>query len=259
MRLHSGLALFQIESCLLSFFLLVIFLSQSHASSHKDHHLHLHQLGERGTTGIVVSRNNTSENSTATNAESLVQNALKALAVMNKGRLEHAQLNKYEFQNASTIKEAAIPAPPLDYTDVISNSSSSATKLRRNTNGTTTGNATNNFAYTIPSELAEAAKILAESTPPTPSTGNHSLVAAQIQEKYRLRVNDTNMPPQVHRRSNGLAGYVPAEVSMETIVTSNETVNSIMAKRATSTFWMETMTQTGASPFAPSDYKVFGH
>ncbi|KMU92714.1 hypothetical protein CIHG_10500 [Coccidioides immitis H538.4] len=86
--------------------------------------------------------------------------------------------------------------------------------------------------------------------------GNHSLVAAQIQEKYKLKGNDTNTPPQSYVRPNGLEGYIVYPENMQEVITGwNDSFT--LEKRAAQQYWMIDMAQHGVSPFAPSGYKVW--
>lgn len=112
------------------------------------------------------------------------------MAVANKLRLENVQYNTYKFLNSTTINQMTHPAPPLDYNH-------NTTLQKRNTANATVSSNSTSFSYTIPSELAEAARVLAEASPPAPSASNHAEVAAKIRTKYKRRVNDTNAMPQV--------------------------------------------------------------
>jgi hypothetical protein len=243
---------------LLSILGLVLLLNHCHAAGHGHHeqHKHLHR-GSAPAVGIHASSNNTISNSSLTNPEMMVKNALESLARMNKGRLENPQQNRYQFQNISTIEDTKAKAPPLDYSNKNNtNASETNGRARRALNLKDPADSSKAYSYSIPPELVEAARVVAESTPPSHSTGNHSLAAALIQEKYKLKVNDTNMPQQSHRHTNGLTGTVNADVEMQLVISSNETATSQLAKRATQQYWMTTMAQKGASPFAPSGYKV---
>ncbi|KAK1466641.1 hypothetical protein CCUS01_07251 [Colletotrichum cuscutae] len=136
------------------------------------------------------------KNSSAAN---IVEEALAALKLLNKARVENPHFNN---QNNSS---AEISAP--------------------------------NFS--ISPELAEAAKVLAESTPQVPK-GNHSEVAKAIREKYVHKTNDTNTPESLKTPEGRLLVYGDDKLS----------------KRAEE-WWMVSMGSSGTSPFAPSGYKVW--
>lgn len=115
-------------------------------------------------------------------------------------------------------------------------------------------NSTVNYGYSIPDELREAAKIVAESTPPSPPTGNHSAVTALMDEKYGTGNQDTHVPSQAFHAYNGLSQIV-LENNDTVPVEGNESKGGL-EKRSAISWWMATMTQRGNSPYAPSGYKV---
>ncbi|KAJ5639538.1 uncharacterized protein N7484_007400 [Penicillium longicatenatum] len=186
-----------------------------------------------------------------------VAQALEVLAVLNKERYENVTYNKYEFVDAHEVVGQKINAPPLNYTseDIERLSSSSKTEKRDETNG----NPTDRVVYSISPELAEAARILAESKPPTPSTGEEARLARDARMKYHSLVNDTNTPQQAHRHSNGLYEY--ADMLMDQMLlgdrSSVDKDDKLVKRASPSSYWLEDMEQLGASPYAPSGYKVF--
>src|SRR5262249_9227502 len=117
----------------------------------------------------------------------LIKNAHLALSYINKLRVEQPTLNKYELADASELEAQGL-ANALD----INNYGPNSTLLQRRDNSTDAENAKPS-PYSIPPELAEAARIVAEASAQLP-TGNHSDVAAAIVAKYQHHSNDTNKP-----------------------------------------------------------------
>lgn len=225
-----------------------------HQHDHRhDIHAKLHGEYRREVPSSVASAHHISPTglSPASNGDSdaaaAVARALKVLRVRNKERLEHVQYNKYEFSTPKKVKSADYASLPLDYSqeavDQVENSES--TLERRDSN------LTPDYGYSIPSKLKEAARIVAESKPPSPSTGNHSAVAAQMRVKYGLGTKDTLAAPQTLRAYDGLSEYV-----FDTNSTNPTTNDHELKARGSSAWWMATMAQRGSSPFAPSGYKV---
>ncbi|KAG2000883.1 hypothetical protein GB937_010729 [Aspergillus fischeri] len=214
-------------------------------------------------------------------AKQLVNNALRTLSVVNKIRLDHIQFNKYEYKTPVT---PAKPAAPLDVEEAADGRKRRAANNKRRQDG----NGTQTFTYSIPDELRQAARLVAETTPPAKPEGDHENIAAQIRKKYALRNNDTNMPPQKLRMPDGLTQYADGweERGLPFLVNGNSTsaissehrnddkdtiqqrdypwdfqpAASITARGNTSAsteYWMVTMQQRGSSPFAPAGYKVW--
>ncbi|RSL89261.1 hypothetical protein CDV31_015909 [Fusarium ambrosium] len=159
--------------------------------------------------------------------------SLITLSDVNKARVEYPSFNKYELASDANMSLA----DPLDY-------SVNATKRRRDVSNSGEGNNGTGLAapYTIPSELKDAARIVAESKPQKP-TGDHAQVAAKIRAKYDHKLNDTNAPSPLDR-PDGLLGTFGPDVEQKTL------------KRA-SGYWMVDMAQLGSAPYAPSGYKVW--
>ncbi|RLL97668.1 hypothetical protein CFD26_105896 [Aspergillus turcosus] len=179
----------------------------------------------------------------------MVKNALAVLAQVNKDRVQNPNFNQYALEEPQPIKESFATAPPLDYSpEAVEN----ARLLKREAPSTTTRG---NKAYSIPPELARAAKIVAESVDNTPS-GNHSDVAADIRRKYGQGKRHTNNPPQALVQSNGLYDFQSfAEIANVSLVDQESTTG--LQKRAPSLYWMPQMEKNGRSPFAPDGYKIW--
>lgn len=232
----------------------------SHAHQHVHPRAHSHNSHgdnlRRGVAREPVNAPAPSKPDSSTSlqeAKDTVNRALKALAIANKLRLDHPQYNKYEFRNASEIAHGFKIAPPLSYG--LSNNSSNAPSSKRlsrslpaNTSTTATSNAS--YAYSIPNELANAARIVAEAE----AVGNSGLNLA-VQSSPLPGTNDTNSMAQALLQPDGLHGYVP-NVTVATIVSKNAP-DATLSKRDTSTFWMENMKHNEVSPFAPPGYKVW--
>ncbi|KAK3896852.1 pectin lyase fold/virulence factor, partial [Staphylotrichum tortipilum] len=109
------------------------------------------------------------------------------------------------------------------------------------------GNA-NSQGYHIPPELAEAARILAESSPQLP-TGNHSEVVASARSKFIRHggptSDKTNTPLHLQTPEGRLSVYDGVGGS------SQESGN------ASNGYWMLDMASQGARPLAPSGYQVW--
>lgn len=189
-------------------------------SNHHHHESHQHQQSHHGLTAR--------DNATLSDAASLVEQALATLAKVNKARVEQPSRNKYELMSDSELSTQSL-AEPLDY---------SAKRRRELEEDGSSSNITTSVPYTIPSELVDAARIVAESQSQKPS-GDHGKVAEAIRAKYSHKLNDTNVPSPLDRPGGLLGTFGPDGKN----------------KRA-STYWMSEMSQLGAAPFAPSGYKV---
>ncbi|PTB47605.1 carbohydrate-binding module family 50 protein [Trichoderma harzianum CBS 226.95] len=159
--------------------------------------------------------------------------AIKAAAIRNKARLESPHFNKDEF--ASPSREPSL-APPLRI--VNETSTLSAREISQQN--------VSSSAYTIPPEVVEAARIMAESTPQQPA-GDHADIAARIKQKYSHKLNDTNAPKHLGTPEGRLGAWaMPDSVG-----------NSSEVLKRDSSYWMLTMPQLGSNPYAPSGYKVW--
>ncbi|KAJ3952539.1 hypothetical protein N0V92_011011 [Colletotrichum tropicale] len=170
-------------------------------------------------------------------AASLVEEALSALKILNKARLENPHFNKYEFRRVAASKLA----PALDAPSIIKNQTT--LRRRQTQDNSTAGTQAPN--YSISPELAAAAKFLAEATPQLP-LGNHSEVASAMRRKYAHKTNDTNVPPSLKTPEGRLSVYGDED----------DITTSGIAKRADD-WWMVAMGTSGASPFAPTGYKLW--
>ncbi|KAH2531787.1 hypothetical protein KXW97_009463, partial [Aspergillus fumigatus] len=186
--------------------------------------------------------------STTSNAADVVHRALAILAHVNRERVEYPNFNKNQFQSASSATDRVSTAEPLDYSPAALKNVSLKARQSPEHNGSTT--------YIIPAELAEAARILAESEPQQPQ-GDHSDVAARMRRKYRTKGNDTNTPSQALIRPNGLLDFSPFGTSTIEYNANISTGGAIEKRDTPSEYWMSSMEKNGASPFAPESYKVW--
>lgn len=236
---------------------------------HAHHsHEHLHQHFNRQNVASISVTVSSSSATTSTSPQfgnsdtaTKVSEALKALAVVNKLRVDNVNFNRYSIANAKDMTRERINAPPLDYSrgavsrlSALQNTSESESSKEKRQESTNTNSG---FAYTIPKDLADTARALAESVPPTASTGEEEALVAKVHTKHRSKTKDTNRPPQRLQHLNGLFGYILDE---QTVLQPSDlqSENSTLVKRAASgsNYWLANLQQNAASPFAPSGYKV---
>ncbi|RYP21256.1 hypothetical protein DL767_009308 [Monosporascus sp. MG133] len=225
-----------LRSLVLTIFLFASHITQILGAYHHARHHHGHHLPKQDYLHSNLQARNASNSSTAA---ALVEEALAALSLLNKARVQNPHFNKYEFQSGIAPPNLA---PALDASSLVNN----GTALRRRQqqgNGTAEVVAT---SYSISPELAEAARIMAEATPQV-SSGNHSEVAAAMRKKYAHRTNDTNVPPALKTPEGRLSVYGDGDEAIS---------GGVTAKRA-GEWWMVGMGPTGVSPFAPKGYKVW--
>ncbi|KAM0313289.1 hypothetical protein ACHAPQ_012073, partial [Fusarium lateritium] len=169
---------------------------------------------------------------TNSDAQALVEQALKVLAVVNKDRIENPVFNENKREDPD---EEYKPAPLLDYETDPQEIPTSRIARRDESNSTVLG------SYRIPKELAEAAAIVAESTTQKPK-GDHEDVAARIRKKYTPAfLNDTNTPEELQAPEGRLSTYA----------------GEGLEKRASGYWLIDDQKFPGVSPFSPSGYKVW--
>jgi len=105
-------------------------------------------------------------------------------------------------------------------------------------------NETSPGAYTIPPELIQAARLLAEANTLVPE-GNHTDVAAAMKAKYGHKHRDTNRPKKLKQPEGLLSIFGTGHESNDTSVSKRD-----------SGYWMVDMAQRGLAPYASSGYKV---
>lgn len=165
---------------------------------------------------------------TVQDAKSMVRQALKALAVVNKDRINHPAFNKHEFKEVTAEQPAAL----LRY------KSEPASLSRRNTAGDDDNSSS---GYRIPTELSHAARVLAESTPQEPK-GNHSQVAEAARKKHSKGGSADTNTPKPRKTPEGLL---------------SKFAESPKEKRASGYWMIDDQKHPGKSPYATPDYKVW--
>lgn len=209
-------------------FLAIVVASHNHNHNHNHHnHQKLANTVSHGPRSV--------ENKTLSDVEKLVQEAIKAAAARNKARLESPHFNKDEFASPSREPSLAPPLHIANGTSILSARGASQQNV-------------SSSAYTIPQEVVEAARIMAESTLQQP-IGDHEAIAARIKHKYSHKLNDTNAPKHLGTPEGRLGAWaLPDSVG-----------NSSEVLKRASSYWMLNMPPLGYSPFAPSGYKVRLH
>jgi len=246
--------------CLLSLFL--VFSVSAHRG-HEDGHNHLHHLVRKGPLlarrGIL---NGTRTN--LTSPEAILERAQAIIAQKNKARLENPSFNKHEFLAPEELAKLGMPAPPLNLNVLPGDNSTVAARLKRrqSLNDTTSAaaDADDKSAYTLPDEVIEAARIIAESTPQVP-TGDHADVAAAMRAKYGSNsAGGSQRPPKLQRPMGGLGrfgdGVEYSSNSTAVDLGSDGPDDASRVAKRDYGFWMADMAQLGASPYAPAGYKV---
>ncbi|KAI8676052.1 Glucan 1,3-beta-glucosidase [Fusarium keratoplasticum] len=119
--------------------------------------------------------------------------------------------------------------------------------------------------YVVPTELVEAASILAEATP-LPQDGSPKFLAESETVSSKRGHADTYAMPPVLRKGDGLHEYGPElgqayrfGDNKSQVVQPGQTKEngSHDEKRSASHWWMASIKQRGSSPFAPEGYKVW--
>lgn len=186
-------------------------------------------------------------------AEDIIARFQQAMAVANQAILEAPKENA---PNSTTRAGKRTWARPLNYSRE-SDRHDNVAVSRGRINGSAASSTRK--SYTVPPEVAEAARILAEANPPPPSDYDSILadVRAQVARR-KTHLADTNVMPQKTQHPSGLFEYV-AQAGPAIMVENDtdETDATKFSKRAATSFWMETMDQRGSAPYAPADYKVW--
>ncbi|RPA79578.1 pectin lyase-like protein [Ascobolus immersus RN42] len=225
-----------------------------HQHGHHQHHHRKHVREVHDNSSNPKSYESATGNSKLSPdlAKEQIMSALKALSVVNRLRLQNIRFNTNEFANVSSRDDLPNTAPPLDL-DVALEDLTVAEKrwIKKRKAATGSKNTTETYSYSIPDELREAARLVAELSPPETPQGDHESIAAKMRKKYALKTNDTNVPKQSLVKVTGLEGNFP----FETVQTSS----SLDARdTAAGTYWMANMeVQRGSSPYAPTGYKVW--
>ncbi|KAK1767906.1 pectate lyase superfamily protein-domain-containing protein [Phialemonium atrogriseum] len=275
-----------LQQLLLFFLVSFLYAAQplvAHSHNHRTHdkiHQVLHEHHVRRNASSLAS--NGTAAAVPGSAEDIIARFQQAMAVANQAILEAPKENVPQVQNSTTRRRKRTKAQPLDYSGDF-HQHANGTVFRRGTNGTTVSGSNSNSttftreSYTVPPEVAEAARILAEANPLPPA--DYDVLLADVRArmaKRKVHLNDTNMMPQKMQRPSGLVEYVPPAELAITVQNGTQVAgpehpvddylddtdeeadpSAKLAKRAATTFWMETMTQRGSAPYAPAGYKVW--
>ncbi|WYZ42188.1 hypothetical protein EsH8_V_001083 [Colletotrichum jinshuiense] len=268
---------------LLVFFLVTfLFVAQplvAHSHNHRSHekaHQLIHEHHARSDESSQAS--NGTAAAVPGSAKDIIARFQQAMAVANQAILEAPKVNVPEVQNSTTRRRKRTKAKPLDYSGDFQKHAN-GTVFRRASNETSgPGSNSTTFtreSYTVPADVAEAARVLAEANPLPPVDYDALLsdVRARM-AKRKVHFNDTNIMPQKIQRPSGLVEYVAAPELAITVQNGTQVAgpehpndslkdadeadaSAKLAKRAATTFWMETMTQRGSAPYAPAGYEVW--
>ncbi|GAT20988.1 hypothetical protein RIB2604_00900080 [Aspergillus luchuensis] len=214
------------------------------SASQHGHHTH-HHLYRR--------HNGTESAESDGSAKHVVEEALKALRIANKLRVENSQFNKWEFQDSTSQDKGLTDVPLSDYSDSTKNVSLAQLNRRSSTNDSSSLGSNPKYGYTLSPAIVKAAKEVAESEKPTPSDIDYASIASKIRAKWSAGTNDTNAMVQKLSRSNGLDQYTSSGQPDGLQEPTEEGVS----KRDTSSYWMASVEKNGASPYAAFGYKIW--
>ena len=248
--------------CFLSLFLAFSPVFARH--SHEGRHNQVHQvLRKSSLVARPGSLNGTRTN--LTSPEAILERAQEIIAQKNKARLENPSFNKHEFLAPEELAKLGKPAPPLDLNALPGDNSTVAARVKRRQshNDTTAAEAAadDKSPYTLPDEVIEAARIVAESVPQIP-TGDQPDVATSMRAKYGGNsAGGSHRPAKLQRPLGGLARfgdgveYSSNSTAVDAGSDGPDDAASHVAKRNYG-YWMADMAQLGASPYTPAGYKV---
>ena len=218
------------------------------------HHSHLHSQYHSHKRS---SNDSSHDGSDLDAARKLLAAGQAAMAHANRAIIASPRPNRLEVLNSTELRRTQEAPPPLNY----HNATAISLKVRNLGNGTT-----EDLRYSVPNELIEAARLLSENWKPSPKDLGDSYAAdvQHLKDNFMYKVNDTNMMPPILQYDSGLLKPVnePPSAFRYSANESDIAVNVVgeegdVHKRATSDWWMATISQRGSSPFAPSGYKVW--
>ncbi|GLA96386.1 hypothetical protein AtubIFM57143_003851 [Aspergillus tubingensis] len=214
------------------------------SASQHGHHTHLH----------LYRRHNGTESAESDGSpKHIVEEALKALRIANKLRVENSQFNKWEFQDNTSQDKGLTDVPLSDYSDSTKNVSLAQLNRRSSINDSSALESNPKYGYTLSPAIVKAAKDVAESEKPTPWDIDYASIASKVRAKWSAGTNDTNAMVQKLSRSNGLDQYT----SFGQPDGLQEPTEEGVSKRDTSSYWMASVEKNGASPYAAFGYKVW--
>jgi len=184
----------------------------------------------------------------------------KAMAKANRALLGSPSPNVYRHLNRTELQQARGTAKPLAYGPSLRNDKEDDENL------------SNRASYTIPPEVINAARIMAEANPPQP--GNYRVLLRTLKKRRGVsHVNDTNIMAQRIQRPSGLVEYVPPDELAVTYQNDTQVAGPPESEPQPNLFanpddeeseeneiyWQETLPQLGRAPFAsdPATYQVW--
>ncbi|EKJ74240.1 hypothetical protein FPSE_05537 [Fusarium pseudograminearum CS3096] len=221
------------------------------------HHSHLHSEHSHHHGHKRASNGSSSDGSGLDAARKILAAGQAAMAHANHAIIANPRPNRLEVLNSTELRRTQKAPPPLEYR----NATTKSLKSRDTGNGTS-----KDLRYTIPDELIKAARLLSEAWKPSPEDldGGYASDVQHLKDTFLYKNNDTNMMPPMLQYDSGLIKPVHEPPSAFRY-SENETdaadhvINSDneLHKRASSDWWMATMSQRGSSPFAPTGYQVW--
>lgn len=215
------------------------------------HHSHLHSHHKR------ASNNSSHDGSSLQAARKLLAAGQAAMAHANRAIIANPRPNRLEVLNSTELRKTQKAPPPLDYRNITSKS----LKARDSGNGTS-----KDLRYSVPDELIQAARLLSENWKPSSEEldGGYAADVQHLKDTFLYKNNDTNMMPPMLQYDSGLIKPVHEPPSAfrysenETDIDyASDGKDGNLHKRASSDWWMATISQRGSSPFAPSGYQVW--
>ncbi|EEU38415.1 uncharacterized protein NECHADRAFT_106587 [Fusarium vanettenii 77-13-4] len=241
----------------LRFLLFLLYMTLSvfatgHQHTHSKHsHLHSpHHSHKR------ASNSSSHDGSSLDEARKLLAAGQAAMAHANRAIIANPRPNRLEVLNATELAKAQEPPPPLDYRNV----TASSLKARDSGNGTA-----KDLRYSVPDELIKAARLLSENWKPSPKDldGGYAADVQHLKDDFMIKVNDTNMMPPMLQYDSGLIKHVEEPPSAFRYSANESDIaepaadkDESLGKRASTDWWMATISQRGSSPFAPSGYQA---
>lgn len=222
------------------------------ATGHHHSRLHSHHHGHKRAS------NSSSHNGSSLDAaRELLAAGQAAMARANRAIIANPRPNRLEVLNSTELRKAQKAPPPLYYRNVTTKS----LKARDSGNGTT-----EDLRYSVPDELVKAARLLSENWKPSSKDldGGYAADVQHLKDTFLYKTNGTNMMPPMLQYDSGLIKPVnePPSAFRYSANESDVAEHVIdkathLQKRASSDWWMATISQRGSSPFAPSGYQVW--
>ncbi|CAM1509011.1 Fc.00g027500.m01.CDS01 [Cosmosporella sp. VM-42] len=174
-------------------------------------------------------------------AKKLVEKGQSAMKIANAEILDRPQRSQNDRVESARLYG---PAPTLTYED------------RKRDAQNTSEYA---WSYTVPEELVEAARIMAEASPPSTDGRAEYRERTEAIRKERHQQKDTFAMAPVLQKPNGLNNFEDASETYRFSSNGSRGTpdDASIGKRSASTWWMAKIKQHGSSPYAPDGYKVW--